>query len=117
MSHASVLIALDKTEEGPPPIKELVAYQMAPFDENEECFRDGSRWDWWKIGGRYSGKFISQDIITVAQIKPDLMREYRRKKLGESWDAAMTEVSKSVTFPVDLIYGFSPAEISRADYV
>lgn len=56
MSHASVLLAVevvdpkDRTE-----IETAVQFQMAPFDENDEWFRDGSRWDWYQIGGRFSG--------------------------------------------------------------
>lgn len=62
MSHASVIVAVS-----PESIKQLggienaVAEQMYPFDENGECFRDGSRWDWYQIGGRYTGKFSDYD--------------------------------------------------------
>src|SRR5688500_14258938 len=60
MSHASVLIALD------PPVNrseidELIAEQMMPFDENGEWFRDGSRWDWYQIGGRFTGLLDGYD--------------------------------------------------------
>lgn len=28
---------------------------LAPYDEAGEWFADGSRWDWWVVGGRYTG--------------------------------------------------------------
>lgn len=58
MSHASVIVALSPEqiqEHGG--IQEAVSWNMEPFDENGEWFEDGSRWDWWVIGGRYTGKF------------------------------------------------------------
>jgi hypothetical protein len=33
---------------------------LAPFDENGEWFRGGSRWDWWIIGGRFTGQLANR---------------------------------------------------------
>jgi predicted CxxxxCH...CXXCH cytochrome family protein len=61
MSHAVVLVAVD----GPlDKIEEQVEHEMAPFDENEEWFRDGSRWDWYQIGGRFTGWISGYDPET-----------------------------------------------------
>lgn len=59
MSHASVLVALspDDLQRAGGNVEEAVKHQMEPFDENGTWFREGSRWDWWSIGGRYSGRF------------------------------------------------------------
>lgn len=52
MSHASVLVVLPGEIREP---QEAVQYEMEPFDEEGGWFRDGSRWDWWVIGGRFTG--------------------------------------------------------------
>lgn len=44
MSHFSVLVIGDDVDE-----------LLKPFDENGEWFAEGSRWDWWVIGGRWTG--------------------------------------------------------------
>jgi hypothetical protein len=67
--HASVIVALspaDLETAGLDPAGDetdfqvalinAVAHQMQPFNENGKWF-DGSRWDWYSIGGRFSGKF------------------------------------------------------------
>lgn len=53
MTHCVILVAVPNgtSEE----IENAVAHEMAPYDENGEWFRDGSRWDWWVIGGRFVG--------------------------------------------------------------
>lgn len=62
MSHAALVVALTPEEvEKHKGIKEALDYQMAPFNENEEMFRDGSRWDWYQIGGRYTGLLSAYD--------------------------------------------------------
>jgi len=63
MSHASVLVALsaEDLKAANNDLKAAIAYQMEPFDEGGEYFANGSRWDWWQIGGRFSGKFAPPD--------------------------------------------------------
>lgn len=65
MSHASVLIAVEGEEAD---IQSLVAEQMAPFDENDEMFRKGSRWDWYSIGGRWPGELMGADAVQVKRL-------------------------------------------------
>ncbi len=36
-------------------ITAAVSGQLEPYSEQGEWFKDGSRWDWWVIGGRWSG--------------------------------------------------------------
>lgn len=59
MSHASLLVALSPEDvaRAGGDIERAVSHQMEPFDENGKWFRKGSRWDWWTIGGRYTGRF------------------------------------------------------------
>lgn len=58
MSHASVLVAVSPEEvKKHGSIQLAVVHQMEPFDENGHWFKEGSRWDWWVIGGRFSGRF------------------------------------------------------------
>ena len=62
MSHAAVLVALspDDVKRAGGDVKEAVAYQMEPFNENGEWFKDGSRWDWWVIGGRFTDRLDAE---------------------------------------------------------
>lgn len=60
MSHASVLVALSP-EDVTLGIEQAIAFQMEPFDENGEWFKDGSRWDWYTVGGRYTGRLSGYD--------------------------------------------------------
>lgn len=57
MSHATLLIAPTKEQISNlgGKIENVIAWEMQPFDENEEWFRDGSRWDWYSLGGRSTG--------------------------------------------------------------
>lgn len=70
MSHSAVLVAIEPTDD----IDAAVTYQMAPFDENGEMFGDGTRWDWWQIGGRYSGRLHGKDVIARGDIDLTRMR-------------------------------------------
>lgn len=57
MSHANLLVAItteDIKDHGG--IEEAIGFQMGPFCENDEWLADGSRWDWWQIGGRFTGQ-------------------------------------------------------------
>lgn len=57
MSHASVIVALSPeniAEHGD--INTAVEWNMEPFKEGS-WFEDGSRWDQFVIGGRFTGKF------------------------------------------------------------
>lgn len=58
MSHFPVLVILPDDIPFDNPhgeIEDKVAELLAPYDENEEMFAEGSRWDWWVIGGRWDG--------------------------------------------------------------
>ncbi len=59
MSHFTVLVLTNG--------KKSVDQLLAPYDENGTCFREAdgerpaSRWDWWVIGGRWTGMFSDYD--------------------------------------------------------
>ncbi len=56
MSHSAVIVAVDAVDPSDrAEIEAAVQFQMEPYDEGNEWFRDGSRWDWYVIGGRYTG--------------------------------------------------------------
>lgn len=61
MSHACVLVAVDVDPSDRVAVEEAVQLQMAPYDENDHWFRDGSRWDWYVIGGRFTGQLSDYD--------------------------------------------------------
>ena len=59
MSHARAIVAIpaDRAND----VQSAIEWEMMPFDENGEWFRDGSRWDWYVIGGRYTGSLTGYD--------------------------------------------------------
>lgn len=38
---------------------------LAPYDENGTAFAEGSRWDWWVVGGRWDGRMTGDGIETA----------------------------------------------------
>lgn len=54
MTHFATLVLVDEplTREQ---ADEAVTPLLAPYDENGEWFAEGSRWDWWVVGGRWTG--------------------------------------------------------------
>lgn len=64
MSHASVIVALPKAKIDADGLESALAWELFPFDENGECFKDGSRWDWYQIGGRFTGNLDGYDPYT-----------------------------------------------------
>lgn len=67
MSHASLLVIVGHAGTVKD-VKDLVAEQMDPFDENGECLRGGSRWDYWVIGGRWSGKLHGGNMLSRKEV-------------------------------------------------
>lgn len=113
MSHATVLVAVDVVnptdrEE----IEAAVHFQMEPYDENGTWFRDGSRWDWYVIGGRATGFLTGYDptkdprniqtcwLCAGSGIRPGGLQQF-----GQEWFDAChgcngcNGAGKSVTWP------------------
>lgn len=110
MSHASVIVALDYngkhiSDISIEQINESVAFQMMPFDENGDWFADGSRWDWYQIGGRYSGKFFGRDIIRREELTDDKMLEYNLQLANKLWNDYQNEKRKDDSFIRGYVYG------------
>lgn len=61
MSHFTVLVAADNYSD--------LENKLAPYDENDEWGKQGSRWDWWVVGGRWTG---------LLQIKVDKLEEAKK---------------------------------------
>lgn len=55
MSHFAVAV-LTRAENREAAIEEAIRL-LAPFDENGEWFAEGSRWDWYCVGGRFTGSW------------------------------------------------------------
>lgn len=54
MTHFATLVLVDETltrEQA----EDAVTPLLAPYDENGQWFAEGSRWDWWVVGGRWTG--------------------------------------------------------------
>jgi hypothetical protein len=96
VSHASLLVALTLAEvRQHGGIESALEWQMAPFNENGEWFRDGSRWDWYQVGGRFTGNLdgydpyadpINQeecDLCAGTGVRPDGL-----DKFGADWVTA-----------------------------
>ena len=64
MTHFVTLVLVP----APPDYHEIEAV-LAPYDENGEWFRDGSRWDYWVLGGRYVNWFGGPDWVLAKDVK------------------------------------------------
>jgi hypothetical protein len=114
MSHASVLAAIDCVDpRDRDEIETQVQFQMEPFYENGEWFRDGSRWDWYRIGGRFSGRFAGKDIARLDDLDGVQIKEYRRHELTELYKEAALE-SKPLR---QLRFGVDPEEETLETYL
>jgi hypothetical protein len=71
MSHATVLVLTETGSE------DEVSTLMEPYNEDGEWFRGRtgdrpeSKWDWWKIGGRYSGRLNGKNVAPVSELPED----------------------------------------------
>src|SRR4051812_19255832 len=100
MSHATLLVAIPKTKQ----IDEAISEQMAPFDENGECFADGSRWDWYTVGGRFSGILNNENMIQVKDLDP---KAFEKKRLEEA-RAGWREFQKADAQMREFLWGCDP---------
>lgn len=63
MSHAAVIVAPSLEQINRMGTENAVAWEMEPFQE-ESWFEDGSRWDWYQVGGRFTGLLTGYDPYT-----------------------------------------------------
>lgn len=106
MSHASLLVALDPTDD----VEAAVAEQMAPFDENDSWFADGSRWDWYVIGGRCDGLLASGNVIQRKALDLETLGARNRARLTRQWQAAQEHPANKR----DILYDVAGAETLEA---
>jgi hypothetical protein len=67
MSHFVTLVLVDsKTPRED--VEDEVHRLLAPYDEDGEWFREGSRWDRWMIGGRFTGWIDPGDIARASEV-------------------------------------------------
>lgn len=111
MSHASVIVAIpaDRAND----VESAVEWEMMPFDENGQWFRDGSRWDWYVVGGRYSGKFHGQDIMRVELIDTARLMDDKRQRLIETYQKAAADTKQHRMF----IYDVDPDETALDEFL
>src|SRR5262245_9441235 len=61
MAHACLIVAVSPDQlSRHGDIESAVWWNMAPFQE-DEWYADGTRWDWYVIGGRFTGLFAPPD--------------------------------------------------------
>lgn len=106
MTHAMAIVALDGDEvdglgdrEG---IEEAVAHQMEPFNEREEWFRDGSRWDWWVIGGRYDGGILDRNVVRRETVDADALARWNYEEAKRSYQRWVEDDLPEALLPIDL---------------
>lgn len=61
MSHFAVVVLTKAAADDRDAVLADVERLLAPYDEAGEWFADGSRWDWWQIGGRFTGALDGYD--------------------------------------------------------
>lgn len=73
MSHASLIVAIEpqhKLWSLTNNQEAAITWEMEPFDENHTAmFGDGSRWDYWLIGGRWEKFLNGKNLIDVKDWK------------------------------------------------
>lgn len=109
MSHSAVLIAISPTTD----IEGAVSEQMAPFDENGVWGGEGTRWDGWQIGGRYSGRLLGRDVISRNEVDLEAMREDETSR----YLSVYREAEANAGPLVELLYGVDPARTAVAEYL
>ena len=66
MTHFTTAVILPKDAEYTSQFEGDVARLMLPFQEGDgEWFADGSRWDWYQVGGRFDGQILGLEFRTV----------------------------------------------------
>lgn len=113
MSHALCIVALSRDDllKHDTPEK-AVAWQMKPFSENGHWFEDGSRWDWYVIGGRFPGRFLGKDICTRVELTEEKLiaeREEGARQLWTEWTAEPLKKRKDKFFR-SYIYGLEEGD-------
>lgn len=95
MSHALVIAALSadqiREHDG---IEGAIGFQMEPFNENGEWFSDGSRWDYWGIGGRYSGRLLGKDVCHRRDLTIEAMDAAAESRVREWWPRFQDDLAK-----------------------
>lgn len=82
MSHFPVTVIVKETD--------ALEGALAPFDENGEWFAEGTRWDWWVVGGRWPGLLIDRygnrgDIFRKSEIEWDAVGQGVFDRLREAY--------------------------------
>lgn len=60
MTHFAVIVLVGKNDN----IERAVERLLEPYNEDGEWFREGSKWDSWVIGGRWTGGLDGYDPTT-----------------------------------------------------
>lgn len=68
MSHFSVLVITPPDQD----LEATISKLMEPFNENGEGFREGSKWDWWQIGGRWSGLINGKNTAPIGELPENI---------------------------------------------
>lgn len=110
MSHAFCIVALspDDTKAAGGDVQEAVDHQMEPFNEDGEWFADGSRWDWWVIGGRYSGRILGKDVANRGELTESALLEAAKNQAEKIAMEFLAEPEEQRNNPIvrHFTYGF-----------
>lgn len=85
MSHAALIVAPTLEQVTKLGIEEAIEWEMKPFDEGEEWFADGSRWDWYAIGGRFDGMLAGENIVQIKNLSVEECEKTRVAWLTETY--------------------------------
>lgn len=85
MSHFTVMV-FGEDPEG----------QLAPYDENlgEEC--EDPKWDWYSLGGRWSGYFKAKDINKIFLGTPGVFDNVPANGYGDAMEKGNIDLDESV---------------------
>jgi hypothetical protein len=111
VSHASVIVAVSakKLEDFDGDVQEAVSFEMEPFNEDRPhdggWFADGSRWDWWVIGGRFEERLLGKDVCLRSELDEEKLRIANGVHAMDLWMKFQSDPGKNDAFTRSIIYG------------
>jgi hypothetical protein len=97
MSHFAVTVIIDESADIST-MNACLEEALEQYNENGECFREGSRWDWWVVGGRWEGELVTLngkdcDIARKKDIDWDAMGAKQIALLEEEYERVIALVA------------------------
>jgi hypothetical protein len=106
MTHYAVLVVLEDLQPGASvkAIDTAVQTQLEPFYEGGEWFADGTRWDWWTVGGRWHDAYYCGPVFRIGDLDLEKQQQHARRQATRTWEHALLDSGNTDTWR-ELVYG------------